>query len=96
MPNVTIRDIPEDVLKKIKILSQTKRRSINNELLLIIENGLRNYSCDNASGNNNAVSKDVQLSIWSNLSGKWEDTRKTENIINDIYENRTKGRDIEL
>jgi hypothetical protein len=96
MPNVTIRDIPEDVLNKIKILSQTRRRSINNELLLIIENGLRYYACDNASRNNSTVSKDVQLSIWSNLSGKWEDTRETDSIINDIYENRTKGRDIEL
>jgi plasmid stability protein len=96
MPNVTIRDIPEDVLNKIKILSQTKRRSMNNEILLIIENGLKHYTCGNANTYDNTISKDVQLSIWSNLSGKWEDTRETDKIIDDIYENRTKGRNIEL
>lgn len=95
MPNVTIRDIPEDILNKIKVLSQKERRSINNELLLIIEYGLRHYMRDKTNVNNN-ISKDTQLSIWSNLSGKWEDTRETDEIIGDIYKNRTKGRNIEL
>ena len=96
MPNITIRDIPADILDKIKILSQTERRSINNEILLIIENGLKNYTRDSDTVKNQVISKETQLAIWSNLSGKWEDTKETEAIISDIYKNRTEGRAVKL
>lgn len=95
MPDLTIRDIPPDVLDKIKILSKTERRSINSEMLMVIEKGLKDY----IEGNvliNKTISKEVQLDIWKNLSGKWEDERKTEDIINEIYEKRTEGRDVDL
>ena len=96
MPNLTIRDIPTDVLNKIKFLSQTERRSINSEILLILEKGLKNYIYENASSKNHIISKETQLEIWANLSGKWEDNRETESIIDDIYSKRTKGRDVIL
>ena len=96
MPNITIRDIPADILDKIKILSQTERRSINNEILLIIENGLKNYTRDSDTVKNQVISKETQLAIWSNLSGKWEDTKETEAIISDIYNNRTEGTAVKL
>ena len=96
MPDLTIRGIPSDIMEKVKILSRTERRSINNEMLLIIENGLRNHIAKNETGNNPILSKDTQLELWENLSGNWEDKRSTEDIINDIYSKRTKGRDVEL
>ena len=96
MPNLTIRDIPDEILDKIKILSKAERRSINSEILLIIEKGLKNYANNIIVDNPHMISKETQLEIWSNLSGKWEDDRKTEDIIDDIYSKRTKGRDIEL
>jgi plasmid stability protein len=39
--NLTIRNIAENVIKKIRILSQMKKRSLNNEILLILENGVQ-------------------------------------------------------
>lgn len=41
MPNLTIRNIPVDVMNKLKTLSEIERRSINSEILFIIEKGLR-------------------------------------------------------
>ena len=40
MANITIRNIPDDVFEKIRRLSSVERRSINNELLVIIERGI--------------------------------------------------------
>lgn len=96
MSNLTIRGIPSDVLEQIRILSKIKKRSLNSEILLLIEKGLEYYTSENTGSNNNFISKETQVEIWSNLSNKWEDTRETENIIADIYTKRTEGREIEL
>lgn len=96
MSNLTIRDIPSDILEKIRILSQTERRSINSEILLILENGLKNYISNNVIANNLTISKETQLDIWSSLAGGWTDERDTQEITNDIYSKRTMGRDINL
>ena len=96
MPGLTIRDIPSETLNKIKILSKAERRSTNSEILLIIEKGLKNYICENPGLNERNISKESQLELWSMLSGKWEDVRKTETIIDDIYAKRSLGRNIEL
>lgn len=96
MPGLTIRDIPSDTLNKIKILSKAERRSTNSEILMIIEKGLKNYIYENIGINERNISKESQLEIWTMLSGKWEDDRKTETIMDDIYAKRSLGRNIEL
>lgn len=93
--NITIRNIPEEVIDKIRILSQVERRSLNSELLMVIEHGLNEKLARRFDTKSN-ISKELQVNIWKNLSGKWEDDRSSEEIIKDIYDQRTMGRDIEL
>ena len=96
MANITIRNIPEDVFSKIKQLSTLEKRSINNEILMVLESGLA-YETGNIHNTSKAViPKDLQLKIWDNLSGKWEDKRTTEQIKKDIINSRTLGRNINL
>ena len=95
MANITIRNIPDDIFKKIKTLSILEKRSINSEILVIIEKGLsqelRDYHKTKRS-----ISKEAQLKIWKAIAGKWEDKRTTKEIIKDIYSKRSKGRKIIL
>lgn len=93
MTNITIRNIPDDVLNKIRALSETERRSLNSEILFILEKGLIN---DTLKRNDSIISKETQVKIWSQLSGKWKDDRSTKSIIEDIYQSRTLGRDFSL
>lgn len=95
MANITIRNIPDDVFSVIKKLSVLERRSINNELLIIIEKGTASLM-ENKINENKIISKVSQINLWRNLSGKWEDTRTSEEIINDIYDSRTLGREFDL
>ena len=95
MASITIRNIPESVLRKVRTLSQIEKRSMNNELLLLIEKGLKEES-KRKSDSHNILSKESQMKIWEEHIGKWEDNRSTEEIIKDIYEHRTIGRNIEL
>ena len=95
MANITVRNIPDSILEKIRTLSTIEKRSINNELLLIIEAGL-NEESERKTKNENIIPKESQIRIWEKLMGKWEDDRSAKEIIEDIYAHRTPGRNIDL
>ena len=95
MPSITIRGLDEHVLERIRSLAQVERRSVNGELLVLIDRALQ---VDHAEQSRRAavVSKETQLRIWRSIAGWWEDDRSTERIIADIYDQRTPGREVSL
>lgn len=95
MANITIRNIPDSVYEKIKQISALEKRSINNELLVIIEKGT-DTEIKNIQKSKRTIPKSIQIKLWKNLSGVWEDNRTTDEIIEDIFDSRTGGRDIDL
>jgi plasmid stability protein len=95
MANITVRNIPDAIFKKIKALSSIEKRSLNSEILMIIERGT-STEFEGKMHTRKYVSKDTQLSIWKSLLGKWSDKRSTKEIIEDIYSHRTIGRKVKL
>ena len=95
MASITIRDIPEELLKRIRTLSTLAKRSLNSQILVTIEQGLLTESRRWAE-QDAPIGKATQLSIWEELAGEWEDTRTTDEIVADIYEHRTVGRNVDL
>ena len=95
MANITIRNIPDEIFEQIKKLSSVEKRSINNELLVIIEKGTQSEIIQ-FNQLKHHIPKSVQINLWKNLSGSWEDDRTTDEIIAEIYNSRTQGRDINL
>ncbi|MBN1410911.1 MAG: hypothetical protein JW969_08700 [Spirochaetales bacterium] len=93
MFNITIRNIPNDIIEKIKILSAMERRSLNSEILILLERGLL-YETKNRTVK--SVTSSTQIRIWEKLSGEWKDERNTDEIIRDIYSDRSLGRDVNL
>lgn len=91
--NLTIRNIPDEVMKKIRVLSKIRKRSMNNEILMILERGI-GEELERTIHEQKSITKMTQINIWQKLAGEWDDTRSTEEIINDIYNNRTPGRNI--
>ena len=94
MPSITIRGVDEQVLERIRSLARAERRSMNGELLVLIDRAL--HAEDRARSQRPAVPKEAQLRIWRSIAGWWEDDRSTERIIADIHEHRTLGRDVDL
>jgi plasmid stability protein len=95
MASITVRNIPDSVFEKLKLLAEVNRRSLNNELIMAIETGLVELE-KRTLKSDHKISPEVQLSAWRDLAGKWIDDRSTEEIIRDIYDSRTFGRDITL
>ncbi|HML95773.1 MAG TPA: hypothetical protein PKC29_10125 [Thermodesulfobacteriota bacterium] len=95
MANITIRNISQSVFDKLKLISRREKRSLNNEILRVIELGLSKIETDTGTVSS-PISKETQLALWRDLSGKWSDRRSAKTIIKEIYEARTPGREVEL
>lgn len=80
-------------MAKIRMLSRIQRRSMNSQILFILENGLKEYAVEQTEI---PVCRDLQLQLWKDLSGKWEDERDTEEIMDEIYALRSRGRNVTL
>lgn len=97
MASLTLRDIPDEVMDTMKVLSKRERRSLNKEFIVVVERGLRS-SLEDAGhmATRPHIPRNLQDDLWKDLCGKWEDTRSTNEIVADIREQRTLGREVRL
>jgi plasmid stability protein len=92
MPNLTIRNVPEDLLKNLRKLSQRERRSLNSEVLVLLEKSVMQ---DAVGINSDTITIQAQTELWSKLAGEWDDYRSAEEITDAILARRTPGREVE-
>ena len=95
MTSLTLRNIPDEVIDKIKALAVLERRSLNNELLVVLEKGLESET-RSFHGKAVSISPAAQMSLWQGVCGQWQDERSTQEIIEDIRSSRTMGREVNL
>ena len=95
MKSITVRNIPDELLNRLRTLSVVEKRSLNNEMLIVLEKGLAKESEDKTNFKNH-LSMETQIKIWQNLSGQWKDNRSTDEIIRDIVDSRSEGRSVDL
>ena len=96
MASLTVRDIPSGILDQIRVLSERERRSLNKQFLVIVEDGLKTHTAALDRGRESGPTPSLQVALWQDMVGKWEDERSTEQIIADIRLNRTVGREVRL
>jgi plasmid stability protein len=46
MPAITVKNIPEDLYRRLKRVARANRRSINNEIIVCLERQLRSGTID--------------------------------------------------
>jgi plasmid stability protein len=95
MANITVRNIPDDVFARIQRLSSIEKRSINSELLVIIERGM-SMEMEDRLKSATGLPASIQISLWKDLSRRWKDVRSKEQVVEDIYSTRTTGREFKL
>jgi plasmid stability protein len=94
MPSFTLRNIPETLLEGIRILSERERRSLNNELLVVLEEGLASRA-ERTEGQ--SLAPEIQAELWLELCGKWADEeRSAEATIEELRTARSMGREVSL
>jgi len=85
MPSLTLKNVGEALLKRLRERARRDRRSVTQEALYLIERALSERH--GVSG---------QSAAWRDLAGKWQSSRPVEEEIDEIYQGRTPGRDVAL
>ncbi len=93
MANLTIRNLPENLLEKLRKQAKTEKRSLNNEILIVLEKCVDLYDADVKA---DTYSQDAQVELWKKLAGEWDDERSAKEISADIAAHRTTGRKVDL
>ena len=92
MATVTLKNVPEDLLDRLRKLATTERRSLNQQILYLLE------SAEDPEERQQRLKAEAerQTGAWRRLSGRWQSGESVQEEITRIYASRTKGREIEL
>ncbi len=99
MKSVTLRNVPNALAASVRALAASERRSINSEFLVLLEEGLASHCGKGRDAGASAameMTKDRQLAVWEALCGAWVDDRDTDELVTDIMDRRTLGREVRL
>ncbi len=89
MSSITLKDVPEDLLARLRSAAARERRSLNQEALVLIEGGLA--ACETAEERAYR-----QVEAWRTLAGGWVSDHNFDDEVADLYAARTTGRGVDL
>ncbi|MFO0761367.1 MAG: hypothetical protein U0359_33120 [Byssovorax sp.] len=93
MASLTLQDIPDDLLARLRDAAGEERRSLAQEVLVFIEEALTRRTEARLTSRRDSAS---QVAAWRELAGKWSSDRSTDEEIEEIYARRTPGREVDL
>ena len=94
MPSLTIKDIPEDVLSRLRARAAADQRSMSKEAIHLLGLALCAQVAEEP-----ALSREqarVQLEAWRRLAGRWQADDDPDTEIAAIYAARSGGRTVNL
>ena len=94
MVSVTIKNIPEHLLERVRARAAADKQSMTKEIVYLLEVALAGLSEEDRE--RRLQEAEIQVEVWSRLAGRWDSELTTEDEINAIYKSRTKGREIDL
>jgi plasmid stability protein len=89
MSSITLKDVPDDLLARLRRAAARERRSLNQEALVLIEGGL-------AARETAEERAHRQVEAWRTLAGAWVSERAFDDEVADVYTARSPGRDVDL
>lgn len=89
MPSITLKDVPEELLVRLRRVAGSARRSLNQQALILIEGGLDGVETAEERAQR-------QIDAWRRLAGTWQSNETFEDEVDAIYAARTPGRDVDL
>ena len=91
MGALTLKNIPDDLLDRLKIRAAADRRSLTMEILYLLAQAV-----GGAEASSQATSTEAQAAAWQQLCGPWRSTEDIVAEIRAIYGARTAARDVDF
>ena len=94
MTSITIKNIPGQLLARLRERAAMDKRSMNREIIHLLD---RSLSAERAHALElRRTLADTQVQAWSRLGGRWVSDVPIEDEVAGIYAARSGGREIEL
>lgn len=89
MATVTLKNVPDALMRKLRRQARSSRRSLNQQAILLLERGTEKKVDDEEVRRQRRMS---QVSTWLELAGTWDSDETAEEEIRAILDARTGGR----
>lgn len=89
MSSLTLKDIPEDLLRLLRAAAERDRRSLTQEILHLLEEAVRARESPERAAR-------AQVAAWRKLSGRWKSDVDEATEIERVVGKRSAGRRVEL
>jgi plasmid stability protein len=94
MPSLTLKDIPTPLMERLRTRADQDQRSLNREAIWLLEQAMES-SADPATQLKQETA--AQLGAWRAMAGRWQgDAGDTDDLVAEIYQSRTQGREFSL
>ncbi len=93
MPSLTLKDIPNDMMERLRAAARRERRSLTQQVLVLIEGGLAER--DQRAGLPSPGAAQ-QVARWRELAGRWASDESFHDEVASLAEARTAGRTVDL
>lgn len=90
MASLTLKNVPEDVLDGLREAAEEDRRSLNQQVVVLLDEALRRRRERISLGVANQVRQ------WESLAGAWRSDVSGVAERRAVYKRRTKGRKVKL
>jgi plasmid stability protein len=88
--SITLKDIPEGLLERLRTEARRQHRSLSKQALLLIASGL------DEAGVGPTDEALEQVRRWRELAGRWVSEQTFEEEVADLRAARTTGREVDL
>ena len=92
---ITLKNVPDSLLGQLRERAEADRRSLNQEILYLLEEALKEPTVGEAEERARAE-RLKQAEEWSRLAGLWQSDVPVKEEIEAIYAARTEGRKVDL
>lgn len=89
MSSITLKDVPEELLVRLRNAAARERRSLNQEAIVLIEGGLTALETAEERAQR-------QVAAWRSLAGCWASDQGFDDEVAALYAARSTGRDVTL
>lgn len=92
MASLTLKNLPEELLRALRRAAARDRRSVTQEIIHLLESALGRPGRPAAR----SFDVDAQLTAWRKLAGKWESDVDRATEAGRLMDGRTSGREVEI
>ncbi|MCK6527160.1 hypothetical protein L6R50_06205 [Myxococcota bacterium] len=93
MASLTLKDLPDDLLERLRRAARRDRRSLAQQVLYLIEGGLAAGERSEGTASSEA---EEQVARWRELAGRWTSDQSFDDEVDRIRAARTEGRSVTL